>query len=188
MATWQKCYTGCIETILAETKFSPWLRPRNEESPAAASPLRSASEAARVQPFKCSQQVRLATRKLPQLSLLRRKQRKPFPRGLPYRGASIPCRDPPRRHNPKPKPQTLNQQKSPPSAIRPRPSPKPKPRGLTRRLHLRLRHLHLRFVNEAPLRFRSSEGPAFQMLAAEGPSAPLPLPIPLRSAAVSPLS
>jgi hypothetical protein len=37
-------------------KYSPWLRPRNEGPPAAA------SEAARVQPFKCSQQVKLGFR------------------------------------------------------------------------------------------------------------------------------
>jgi hypothetical protein len=37
-------------------KYSPWLRPRNEGPPAAA------SEAAMVQPFKCSQQVKLGFR------------------------------------------------------------------------------------------------------------------------------
>ena len=37
-------------------KYSPCLRPRNEGPPAAA------SEAARVQPFKCSQQVKLGFR------------------------------------------------------------------------------------------------------------------------------
>jgi hypothetical protein len=39
----------------------------------------------------------LATRKEPLQPLLIRKRRKPFRRGLPYRGASIPRRDPPGR-------------------------------------------------------------------------------------------
>jgi len=72
-------------------KYSPSLRPRNEGTPAAA------SESARVQPFKCSQQVMLATKKLPLQPVLFRKGRKPFRRGLPYLGASIPRRDPPGR-------------------------------------------------------------------------------------------
>ena len=52
------------------------------------------SESARVQPFKCPQQIMLATRKLPLQPLLSRKRRKPFRRGLPCLGANIHRRGP----------------------------------------------------------------------------------------------
>ena len=73
------------------TTVTSSLRPRNEVTPAAA------FKSARVQPFKCSKQVMPATRKPPLQPLLFRKGRKPFRRGLPCRGASIPRRDPPDR-------------------------------------------------------------------------------------------
>jgi len=55
---------------------SPWLRPIYAVAP---SPQRGPSrcESARVQPFKCSQQVMPATRKVPQQSLFFRKRRRP---------------------------------------------------------------------------------------------------------------
>ena len=88
-----ECFgSAAAEIPVAEPyKYSPWLRPRNEGTPAAV------SKSARVQPFKCSKQVMLATRKLPLLPLLCRKRRTSFRRGLPYRGARIPRRDPPGR-------------------------------------------------------------------------------------------
>jgi hypothetical protein len=73
------------------TTVTSSLRPRNEVTPAAA------FKSARVQPFKCSKQVMPATRKPPLQPLLFRKGRKPFLRGLPCRGTSIPRRDPPDR-------------------------------------------------------------------------------------------
>ena len=49
------------------------------------------------QPFKCSQQIMFATRKLPLQPFLLRKREKPFRRGLLDWSANIPRRDPPGR-------------------------------------------------------------------------------------------
>jgi hypothetical protein len=75
---WLKCYTGHTAVVelsqeipVAEPyKYLPWLRHRNEDTPAAA------AESARVQPSTCSQQVMLATREIPLQPLLFRKRRK----------------------------------------------------------------------------------------------------------------
>jgi hypothetical protein len=74
----------CKDLQLNPTTVSPWVRHRNEESPAAI------SEWAKVQPSKCSQQVILARKNLPQQPFRFRKRKKQtFPR-IHYIGQDLP--------------------------------------------------------------------------------------------------
>ena len=59
--------------------------------------FRGSQHKGKPQPFKCSQQIMFATRKLPLQPFLVRKRKKPFRRGLLDWSANSPRRDPPGR-------------------------------------------------------------------------------------------